>query len=75
MHGYSRDMKLKLQQGQMWKKGDMLVRIVHLERLSVGYKDIKNHETKEGEHHTVTKKEFCRLIKGAELQPAGEARE
>lgn len=75
MHDYSRHMKLKLQQGQMWKKGDMLVRIVHLERLSVGYKNIKNLETKEGEHHTMTKKEFCRLIKGAELQPKSDARE
>ena len=63
-------MKLKLQQGQVWKKGEQLIRIVHLERLSVGYKDIKNVETKEGEHHTVTKKEFCRLIKGAELLDA-----
>ena len=62
-------MKLKLQQGQIWKKDEQLIRIVHLERLSVAYKDIKNLETKEGAHQTLTKKEFCRLIKGAELLP------
>lgn len=55
----------------MWKKDDQIIRIVHLERLSVGYKDIKNLDTKEGEHHTLTKKEFCRLIKGAELVGQG----
>lgn len=68
-------MKLKLQQGQMWKKDGQLLRIVHLERLSVGYKEVKNVETKEGEHHTVTKKEFCRLIKGAELLDARAAQD
>lgn len=62
-------MKLKLQQGQIWKKDEQLIRIVHLERLSVAYKDIKDLETKEGAHQTLTKKEFCRLIKGAELLP------
>ena len=69
MQGYSRGMKLKLEQGQVWKKGEQHIRIVHLERLSVAYKDIKDLETKEGAHQTVTKKEFCRLIKGAELLP------
>lgn len=64
-------MKLKLRQGQMWNQGGRLIRIVQLERLSVGYKDIKDLETREGEHHTVTKKEFCRLIKGAELVGQG----
>ena len=62
-------MKLKLQQGQIWKKDEQLIRIVHLERMSVGYKVIKDLETKEGTHQTATKKEFCRLIKGAELLP------
>ncbi|MBX7208174.1 MAG: hypothetical protein K1X78_07685 [Verrucomicrobiaceae bacterium] len=60
---------MKLRQGQIWKKDEQLIRIVHLERLSVDYKLIKDMETREGTHLTATKKEFCRLIKGAELLP------
>lgn len=58
---------MKLQQGQVWQQGEQFLRIVHLERLEVEYKTITNLQTKEGEHHHVTKKEFCRLIKTATL--------
>ncbi len=58
---------MKLQQGQIWKADGELIRIVHLERLKVGYKKLKNRESGEGTHHEATKKEFCRLLKGAEL--------
>jgi hypothetical protein len=58
---------MKLQQGQVWKVGDEFLRIVHLERLEVKYKAIKDLATGEGTHHHVTKKQFCRLIKGATL--------
>ncbi len=58
---------MKLQQGQIWKADGELIRVVHLERLKVGYKKIKNRESGEGTHHEATKKEFCRLLKGAEL--------
>jgi len=58
---------MKLQQNQVWKQGDQYIRIVDLERLSVAYKVMKDLTTKEGEHHQVTKKEFCRLLKGAVL--------
>jgi hypothetical protein len=60
-------MRLKLQQGQIWKRGDELIRIVHLERLEVGYKTMKNLQTGEGTHQRCSKKEFCRLLKGATL--------
>jgi hypothetical protein len=60
---------LKLQQDQLWKKGDRFLRITHLERLAVEYKEMTNLETKEGELHVLTKKEFCRLLKGAVLLP------
>lgn len=43
---------------------------MHLERLSVEYKDMADLETKTGKHLQATKKEFCRLIKGAELLPS-----
>jgi len=43
------------------------VRIVRLERLEVQYKSLKSLSSRDGQHHTVTKKEFCRLIKTAIL--------
>jgi hypothetical protein len=58
---------MKLQQGQVWKTGEEFFRIVELHRLEVKYKAMKDLETREGTHHHVTKKEFCRLIKGATL--------
>jgi hypothetical protein len=58
---------LRLQQGQTWKQGETYLRIVHLERLEVDYKAVTDLATKEGKHHRVSKKEFCRLIKGATL--------
>lgn len=58
---------MKLQQDQVWKVGESFLRIVRLERLSVGYKEFADLRTRDGRHHEVTKKEFCRLIKGAKL--------
>ncbi len=58
---------MKLQQGQVWQQGDQLLRIVHLERLEVEYKAVPRLNTREGVHHHVSKKDFCRLIKGAVL--------
>ena len=67
-------MKFKLQQGQVWKKGDDYFRIVELERLEVKYKAMKTLAEREGTHHHVTKKEFCRLIKGATLLSKDEVK-
>ena len=58
---------MKLQQGQTWKRGDAYFRIVEWARLSITYKVMKDLSSGEGTMHTVTKKEFCRLIKTAEL--------
>jgi hypothetical protein len=60
---------MKLQQGQIWQKGDSYFRIVELARLYVNYKEMADPAIGEGTHHSVSKKEFCRLIKGAELFP------
>ena len=68
-------MSIKLQQGQIWKSNESYIRIVHLERLMVGYKVMTDLQTKQGSHHQVTKKEFCRLIKGAVLTPEKETTE
>jgi hypothetical protein len=58
---------MKLQQGQIWKCANEFVRIVHLERLEVGYKSFKTLKSPEGEHRHTSKKDFCRLLKGAVL--------
>lgn len=58
---------MKLQQGQVWKQDHQYLRIVRLERLAVEYKAMPDITTKEGTMHQVTKKEFCRLLKGAVL--------
>jgi hypothetical protein len=58
---------MKLQQAQIWKHGDEFIRIVHLERLEVGYKVLKNLNSGEGTHHRASKKDFCRLLKSATL--------
>lgn len=57
---------MRLYQNQLWQQGRDLYRIVHLERLSVEYKKLDPNDGAKGSHHKVTKKEFCRLIKGAE---------
>lgn len=57
---------MKLQQNQLWQQGESLYRIVQLERLAVEYKLLDARDPEIGSHHRVSKKEFCRLIKGAE---------
>jgi len=58
---------MKLFQNQLYKLDDDFIRIVELERLAVVYKLMKDPILGEGTTQMVTKKEFCRLIKGAEL--------
>jgi hypothetical protein len=58
---------IQLAQNQLWKKGDQYFRIVIWERLAIRYKLTGSAEATEGTLHDVAKKEFCRLIKGAEL--------
>jgi hypothetical protein len=62
---------MKLQQGQLWKCSGNTVRITKLERMAVEYKTVPSEaaapEAGSGICQRVTKKEFCRLIKGAVL--------
>ena len=61
---------MKLKQGQTWKCGDEFVRIVDLQRLEVGYKSfrsLRSLKSGEGTKKCASKKEFCRLLKGAQL--------
>lgn len=58
---------MHLEQDQVWKQGDEYLRIVTWERMAIEYKAMKDLDSKEGTLHRVTKKEFCRLLKGAVL--------
>lgn len=58
---------MKLCQGQVWKKDGQYLRIVRLERLEVEYKSMVSLTTKEGTAQVTSKKDFCRLLKGAHL--------
>ena len=58
---------MKLQQNQLYKQGEDYIRIVELARLAVTYKTMKDPVNGEGATQRITKKEFCRLIKGAVL--------
>jgi hypothetical protein len=58
---------MKLQQGQVWQCGERFVRIVHLERLEVGYKSASDLKFTDGKHEHTSKKDFYRLLKGATL--------
>jgi hypothetical protein len=63
---------MKLCQGHVWKKDKEYIRIVRLERLEVEYKSMPNLGNKEGTKHVTSKKDFCRLLKGAHLLSAGK---
>ena len=58
---------MKLQQNQIWHKGGEYYRIVQLDRLEVQFKTLTDPLSGRGPHERVTKKEFCRLLKGALL--------
>lgn len=59
---------MKLQQGQLWKGAEATIRIVKLERMAVEYKIVPELESAtESQRIRLTKKEFCRLIKGSQL--------
>ena len=60
---------MKLCQGQTWKQGQHYIRIVRLERLEVEYKSMVSLTKKEGAPQVTSKKDFCRLLKGAHLLP------
>ncbi len=63
---------MKLSQAQVWKKDGQFIRIVRLERLEVEYKIHPNLASKAGTKVVTSKKDFCRLLKGAHLLTAGK---
>lgn len=65
---------LKLAQNQVWQRGEEFLRVVHLDRREVRYKAVRDLLSGEGEHHHVSKKEFCRLLKTAVLLTPEEVR-
>ncbi len=58
---------MKLRQGQVWKQDGQYIRITQLERLEVRYKTLRKLHTTDGAHQHTSKKDFCRLLKGAVL--------
>jgi hypothetical protein len=58
---------MKLRQGQIWKREKEYIRIVRLERLEVEYKALTSLASKAGTKQVTSKKDFCRLLKGARL--------
>ena len=66
---------MKLCQGQVWKKDKEYIRIVRVERLEVEYKSMEGLADKSRENIVTSKKDFCRLLKGAHqlLQKTPEA--
>ena len=58
---------MKLQQGQIWQKGNNYYRITEWSRMIIQYKHTDDPNLKEGEVIEISKKEFCRLIKGGTL--------
>lgn len=66
---------MRLEEGQVWHKAGQYLRIIHRERLAVEYKALADLRSKEGTEHWVTKKEFCRLLKGATLLTPAQVRE
>ena len=60
---------MRLQQNQTWQQGDQYIRIVHVERKCVAYKQGRDRISPEGAIQGATKKDFCRLLKGATLLP------
>jgi hypothetical protein len=66
---------MKLQQNQIWHRGSEYYRIVQLDRLEVQYKTMTDPLSGRGPHEQVTKKEYCRLLKGAVLVETEGARQ
>ena len=58
---------MRLKQGQIWVKGDSHYRITEWSRLFITYKLSYSVNGVEEETTKLSKKEFCRLIKGAKL--------
>ncbi len=63
---------MKLSQAQIWKKDGQFIRIVRLERLEVEYKSLPSLASKSGTKVVTSKKDFCRLLKGAHLLTPGK---
>lgn len=64
---------MRLYQNQTYRVGDgAYVRITHLDRKQVDYKELPHPDFREGSHRSATKKEFCRLVKTAVLLTRSE---
>lgn len=58
---------MTLAEGQIWKKGEKFYLIAVWERLAIEYQLLDDVDATGATTQRVTKKEFCKLIKGAEM--------
>ncbi len=58
---------MRLFQDQIYQKGDRFIRIVRLDRYEVEFKATIGDPKAEGMISTLSKKEFCRSLKGMTL--------
>lgn len=60
---------MRIYQDEIYRKGEKYIRIVRLDRYEVEFKTMNGDPKGEGPIGVVTKKEFCRLLKGMTLVP------
>jgi hypothetical protein len=58
---------MKLRQGQIWQQAAEFIHIVQVDRRQVQFKVKKEPAARGGTLRTLSKKEFCRLLKTAVL--------
>lgn len=55
---------MRLFQDEIYQKGNRFIRIIRLDRYEVEFKQTEGDPKGEAEEQVLTKKEFCRLLKG-----------
>ena len=57
---------MRIFQDEIYQKGEKLIRIVRLDRYEVEFKETIGDPKGPGDQTVLSKKEFCRLIRGME---------
>ncbi len=58
--------RMRIFQDEIYQKGERLIRIVRLDRYEVEFKETVGDPKGPGDQTVLSKKEFCRLIRGME---------
>ena len=62
-------LRMRIYQDEIYQKGVNFIRIVRLDRYEVEFKSTTGDPKGEGSLAVLSKKEFCRLLKGMTLVP------